>query len=320
MTWSIQHPIAGQARIRRLPGAPRSSGSVASLPTLIAMVLLGCVATWSQVFAQMPGEATYGFRLTQGKGTLVCDAFLKRLQTAKLLNPPYCGIPDNTKINGFAPLHPVQLTKKEVTGLFSKVEWFTYKQNQNVGPYPGATQEVGMYFGRALFAWRYEPPISIGNDGEPENVLVWQGTGLYYDDSEAPCGWPASGTSVIPYRTSRIALALTADNGAIDEQRTKELFGLPSDKDALPGLPRAFRPVGYEMGFFEFRGLTYMDTFGETVGLTMPPLLPRPPPVDLFKAVNSNRVDNTLTVLLRTREKTRVMCRFRVTIVPKEKR
>jgi hypothetical protein len=252
------------------------------------MALLGSIATWPQVFAQMPGAATYSFRLTQCKGTPVCDAFLKRLQTAKFTSPPYCGIPDDTAIKGFTPLHPVQLTEKEVTGLFSKVEWFTYKQNQNVGPYPGATQEVRMYFGHTLFTWRYEPPLSIGNDGEREDVLVWQGTGLYYDDSELPCGWPASGASEIPYRTRRIALILTADNGAIDEERTKELLGLPNNKNSFPGIPLAFRPIGYEMGFFQFRGLTYMDAFGETVGLPMPPLLPRPPPADLFKAVNSN--------------------------------
>ena len=204
--------------------------------------------------------------------------------------------------------------------LFSKVEWFTYKQNQNAGPYPGAAEEVRMYLGRTLFAWRYDPPLSVSNNGARENILVWQGTGLYYDDSELPCGWPASGTSVTPYRTSRIALALTPDNGAIDEQRTEELFGLPSDKDTLPGIPPAFRPVGYEIGFFEFRGLTYMDTFGETIELPLPAPLPTPPPRNLMKAINSSRVDNTLTVLLRERGSTRAMCRYRMTISLKEHR
>jgi hypothetical protein len=178
---------------------------------------------------------------------------------------------------------------------------------------------VHQYFGKTLFAWRYDPPLSVGNNGRRENILVWQGNGLYGESSEFPCGSPFALMYVVPHRTERIALVLTADGSAIDEPRTKELFGLPEYGfiKHYPGYPPLFHPLGREIGFFEYRGLTYMDTFGDTMGLAEPPPTPKPAPASLSIALNSDAVANTLTILLRSNGRTRPVCLYRMTITEK---
>ncbi len=80
----------------------------------------GLVLAWSSHAATTSDNPqngqTYHFTLIQGKGSAVCEAYLKRLNTADYsTTPPYCNIPEETQVPGFTPLHRVQLTAEEIT-------------------------------------------------------------------------------------------------------------------------------------------------------------------------------------------------------------
>lgn len=212
--------------------------------------------------------ATYQFRLQHGQGTSVCDAFLERLKTTEFIYPPYCGIPESDSVPGFTKLHTVPLSEHEIVELYPKVSSFTSMQNQELVPPRASPQEIrAEYDARELSAWKYSPEISVENNGKPDNVIVWQGAGISLNPSLAQCGEtfrvidPPDGV-----RTPQIAFVLTPDDSAIDEPRTTELFG-DAGKPApyiqvyrMDGVA-LFGPLGYEMGFIEYKGTYYSYAF-----------------------------------------------------------
>src|SRR5271167_1408070 len=149
-------------------------------------LLLGSVPTMAADSDSQRVEmyrATYHFRITLGKDLPVCSAFLTRLNTAEFRVPPECGIPEETIVPGFVKLNMVSLSTDEVTELFPRVWGFTSKQvqldqNQLAIQHVSASS-ASEALGHSLFAWRYEPPLSINNDGKSNNVMVWHGPGAF---------------------------------------------------------------------------------------------------------------------------------------------
>lgn len=123
------------------------------------------------------GRDAYTFQLTKGAGTAVCDAYLMRLNETRFKDPPYCDIPEDDSIPGFSKLRRVRLKPDEVASLWGSVYWFSNWQRQ-VPVGEAAASEVGRnQDDRVLVAWRYEPQLSLSNDGRPEDVIIWRGPG-----------------------------------------------------------------------------------------------------------------------------------------------
>lgn len=287
--------------------SPRRPGvAVAAIATL-----LGCLVPSAYLHAQIL-QAKYHFRLLQGQGTPVCGALLKRLQVTKFQAPPYCGIPENDSVSGFAYLHRVPLTESEIVELFPKVFSFTFKQNQYAVPRQSRAAEIKNYIqGGTVRVWRYVPEISVENDGKPDNVAVWQGAGIYPGESSSfQCGetWrvndPPDGV-----RTTQMALVLTSGDRAIDQKRTKQLFGNPGKAkpyilayQRMGGGLAPFGPLGGEMGFLEYKGTYYIYAFDGAV-LT-----------DRHADLAAKDMPNSLMVYVRKPSTVRQVCRYRMRV------
>ncbi|MHB9119442.1 MAG: hypothetical protein ACYC2R_14405 [Burkholderiales bacterium] len=256
------------------------------------------------------------FKLTQGKGVPVCEAYLKRLNDSDFDKPPFCGRPEDDSVPGFTRLNRVPLTAEEIHDLYPKVEGFQSYQNQNKwkiqlkdSPFKefmslaSVRSDMGM---NRVGAWRYEPPVDIDNDGQPDNVLMWY-------QGRFACG-SIGGYATYPEHGSFTANILDAKNQCINEARTRELFGHPVGgypiikKGKFLGLFPGFRYVGMSMGIFAYEGAYYFDTFfdgwgdfsgkrrGDFAGAEK---------VDLI-----NRMTATLGVFQRKEGKTKQICEY----------
>jgi hypothetical protein len=254
-------------------------------------------------------NATYHFTQTQGAGTEVCDALLERLRKTKWKAPPYCDLTEATSVAGFERLHRVPLPESEIATLYAKVHFFTRTQRQgsDYGLFPS---EISGELGYDLFAWRYSPPLSVGNDGSTDNVIVWQGFGLSNTTSlHSMCGStldPASPEDGV--RINDVALVLAKNNSDIDVERTKELFMAPTPNPIQEAIvrgpePNLFVPIGETMGFVRYRGLTYMTTFESVVPFTG----------EATRRVASQK-RNRLMVVLRQNGVLKQMCEYQMTI------
>jgi hypothetical protein len=243
----------------------------------LAGLLLGAVRTMAADSDSQGVEmyrAVYHFRATRGKDLPVCSAFLTRLNTAEFRSPPECGIPEETAVPGFVKLNKVSLSTDEVTELFPRVWGFTSKQvqldqNQLALQHVSASSAFEA-LGHSLFAWRYEPPLSINNDGKSNNVLVWHGPGAFEAEQPGICGQVVmQGGSQGPVQPAQVAFVLTPDNKRIDEPQTRALFGRKNRNATvmLNGQPietPELAPLGYYLGFFNYRGTYYMHTFHDS--------------------------------------------------------
>ncbi|WP_139351652.1 hypothetical protein [Rhodanobacter sp. C06] len=163
------------------------------------------------------------------------------------------------------------MSEANIVTLFPKVFSFTYKQNQDIVPPEATNAEIENYIKvGAIRAWKYVPWISLKNDGKTDDVVVWQGSGVYPGLSgNARCGEvnevmdPPDGA-----RTEQIILVLSGEGNAIDEQETRRLFGNPGPSSlyirAFKGVDGVspFGPLGHEMGLMKYKGTSYIYVFG----------------------------------------------------------
>jgi hypothetical protein len=213
----------------------------------------------------------YRFELLSGKGTPVCDAYLRRLNETEFRSPPYCGRPEDDHLPGFTNLHRVPLVGNQTSALYPQMLAFSLgKQTEYRGrldeyDIAGAASGGG---GPAIFAWRYEPSLDIDNDGMPDNVLVWAGPPV--DQNNVPCGarTDTSGNRLPRgVRWSQWAVLAADDSQSIQADRTLSIFGHPTGGQSIPprGLTDTVRlgfiPIGSSIGFFKYDGTTYFDTF-----------------------------------------------------------
>ena len=109
--------------------------------------------------------------------------------------------------------------------------------------------------GRSIFVWRYEPPVDIDNDHQPDSLLLWQGYGA--SNADFVCGSEKNGHR---WWQSQIAYVVDFEAARIDEKRTREIFGHPAGHNS------EFRPIGRKVSIFEYDGLNYFDTFFDSSG------------------------------------------------------
>jgi hypothetical protein len=226
------------------------------------------------------------FTLLKGKGTEVCEAYVKRLNEPSF-SPDYgplCGRSEDTSVLGFTKLTRVTLSYDELYAIGDLLLGFYSNSDQDylkklsaeqlaVCDQPGREKHcesvlaekhgeesqglrwhsqldtVAMRMGRE-FAWSYEPAVDIDNDGKPDPVLLLQ----------RRCD------GVL--RQGAYAYVMTNDSYLrVDEARTRAVFGHPH-RQWPEGLQKykGFRYIGLRNGVFVYHDQSYFDTFLSSVG------------------------------------------------------
>ncbi len=201
--------------------------------------------------------------LTKGQGVPVCEAYLQRLNQTYFYEPPYCGRPENDQVPGFAQLHAVRLSAVEVNRLL--VAQANLTEALHLVPAPDALALAAsphtspVYLdtrgllaavspGQNISVWRFDHSVDIDNDGAPDSIILWRsGSSPVWSQcgQQLTHSWNLQGP---------IAFILTADNSAIDERRTLDLFG-NSESFGAATMQRS------SIGVFGYRGEFYFDAF-----------------------------------------------------------
>lgn len=293
------------------------------LTIILALILILCSTLARALDNPMPIDedghivATYHFKMLVGEGVPVCQAFLERLNTTKFTEPPYCGIPDKTTVDGFEPLTRVFLSPSAAADIAPQI--IAYMRNQSV-LMPGTVvqsryqEQVDLVkrwaVNGALLVWRYVPPVSVGNDGTTNNVLMWQEPGCGQVDSVG------STSAQVVSRSRRLAFVLSANNQYIDDSKTVAEFGDPHGiyQPKVKGYMRTgqngFRSIGTHMGILKYHDTYYVHTFLDPEAV-----------LDLSHkqvAATTLAVANTLIVLVRRKDITHKICQYQMMQTPPE--
>ena len=292
-----------------------------------AMMLPALLLLWTPALLLVPPPAlaaspdfpfSYHFTLTKGTGIPVCEADLKRLNTATYSGPPGCDQPQTTSIPGFAPLHRVFLSPREVHTLLPRVTQFMATgvqgsraqdeafaaERKKLGLSPTWTlDEIKGYMRLGYIkVWRYDPPVDIDNDGRSTSLVIWQGVPL--GGVPGVCGKAAPIGYAVYYDQPQVAFVVDRSGNRLSVSETKAIFGHPGTYRLPNGkaLPQ-FQPIGMSIGIFEYRDLYYSDTFfGRWFATSDQRFLSYPAPT------------HTLGVFLRQHGKTRQLCQYHMTV------
>ncbi len=213
-------------------------------------------AVYSNVAAQ--GKSSPSFSPIKGQGLPVCQAYLRRLSEDSAADAPYCGRPETTEVEGFQELNRVPLTIDEAYRLSNRIYNFTYQGDQETlanGRTAISRREIERDLHKQIFAWRYDPPVDIDNDGSPDDVVVWQGRGAAR--ASFPCGFIKQDS---PWWQTQLAYVL--DGGGLErvnQERTRTIFGAASASEEKRS--KGFQPVGRTIGIFNYKKRFYFDTF-----------------------------------------------------------
>lgn len=286
--------------------------------------LLGVLAVAPRPAAAwaLPAPRTYHFTLIKGAGTPVCDANLARLNTATYTGPPACDQPETTKVPGFTPLHRVPLSAREIYRVIRRVDSFITFGKQGSKAQEEARAALRKRLGLPpltpfwtyasvrsyvqqgdIKVWRYDPPVDIGNDGRPTNLVIWQGMPI--NNGPGVCGQPAPMGYRVFYTQPQVAFVLAPGDKRLDTRKTKELFGRRGPKYRFPDgtVPPGFELIGTSIGIFRYRGLYYFETFFNGWGGS------KPSDFSYYPALT-----HTLGVFLRRHGHTREVCEYHMTV------
>ncbi len=173
-------------------------------------------------------QQRYAFHLITSRGRPVCEAYLQRLNQTVFGHPPYCTRPESAIVPGFELLHRQPIGQTKFLALELEVELLLYKHPSSP-EYPPKYQE-----NYHPATWRYDPPVSVENNGQPDNLVIWDP-----EDGNAPlCGFPY-GPRAIPEGGLLAPFILTADDKAVDLAKTQEIFGRPNvslESNAAPSV------------------------------------------------------------------------------------
>jgi hypothetical protein len=222
--------------------------------------------------------ATVGLKLTHGKGTAVCDAYLQRLTQSHLevAETLFCGRPEDESVPGFQRLERHYLTEAEALPLVNRVQKFMAvgDQNQVQRTYYSNAEHPELAhwsddmelpsqilkFGSWTKVWTYRTPVDVENNGSPDPVLLWQGS------PAATSKGRACGDAFIETR----AFVLSPDGKTIDEAKTRAVFTTPAYVSSLEtassrtATEHRVIPLGDSIGIMLFEGRYYIDAADRT--------------------------------------------------------
>jgi hypothetical protein len=193
------------------------------------------------------------FKLTKGKGTEVCKAYLQRLNATEFVeNDPIKGRITEPLLKGFVDLKPVPLTAEEIQRLYYKIESFDRYRNQDLlkkymeihkndkeeawrirdaQKLPEKIKNIMSYLQKTPII-RYQKELDMDNDGVVSNTVIKRNYGVYIVDSGLQ---------------------------QIDEEKMIEIF---ADKEILdwPTITQ-FPPIAMSNNIFNYKGKYYFDGF-----------------------------------------------------------
>ncbi|MFI3156850.1 MAG: hypothetical protein QX199_11910 [Methylococcaceae bacterium] len=218
------------------------------------------------------------FKLTQGQGTEVCEAYLQRLNATEFLdNDPTLGRISEPLLKGFADLKTVPLTAEEIQRLYYKIRSFEQYQDQNLlekyrnlhkdeawikqqdQRLPKEIKQTMDENQKTPFV-RYQATLDLDNDGFPSNTVIKNNNGVYIVDHQLQ---------------------------QIDEARMKAIF---ADQEILdwPTVVQ-FPPLAASINVFSYNGKTYFDGLLDVILVAnFPPRVYRYVPVMLGVFIHEN--------------------------------
>jgi hypothetical protein len=258
----------------------------------------------------------YPFKLTKGKNTPVCEAYLQRMNQTNFTEPPYCGRPEADIVPGFAFLQRHWMDRADYIHLYVSVNSFlenrsvetlyVHRKGSDGKDIFGPPSDEFLPASYLPSVWLYDSPIDIENNGVRARVAIWN-----EDDRSHPSCLEYVGNTPTPSRSAQWGVILQPDNIGIDAERTKVVFGHPDGGILYRTGPQAkgplrldpvFRAIGSEVGIFVYRGVTYYDTFfrGDDLG-------------DFYdRRKNDKGLRNVLGVFVRKKNKTQQICEYDV--------
>jgi len=271
----------------------------------------------------------YHFTLTRGKGTAVCGAYLMRLNVTTFTTPPFCGRPENVDIPGFQYLQRVPLNATDVRELYPIIWDFVQTANDKARDWHNVKwQEQLVQTGQAKLSpagvkqlqsdldrgfaeiWTFKQPIDIDNDGQPDQVQIWEGSALPFGVGGRVCGqldyhFDPNGEQI---RQPQYAFIIKGKPQRLDVSRTEAIFGSPlhayriyDQAEKKWGHSGRYRPIGMAISIFEFNKKYYFDTFFDSWG-------------DFAgKRRKDSHIGETLGVFLHKDGKTRQVCEYQMT-------
>ena len=226
------------------------------------------------ILMAMIGNATYAdealpkpiFKLTQGQGTEVCEAYLQRLSATEFIdNDPTKGKLSEPLLKGFADLKTVPLTEEEVLRLYNKLKSFEQYQDQNLhdnyyekynalhkyernfrkeGQGPLENIKTLMSKHQQTPFVRYQTALDLDNDGKATDTVI-----------------KPNRVEVFPYPTFYFKGLFIIDDKLqrVEEAKMKAIF---ADQEILqwPSVTQ-FPPLVSSIDVFNYNGKTYFDGF-----------------------------------------------------------
>jgi uncharacterized protein len=266
--------------------------------------------------AGVPASQDGRFWLTYGHGVKVCEAYLERLNRSSYEHHPKCDRPEDASVPGFRPLNRIVLSPEDMQPFWASVESFIESgvperwkaadaSNRSLAlplQYGDRKNQLRRLRGEMLYrrGFRFEPPIDIDGDGGADRVVVWR---------LGECR-PVGPRNQLR-RWDSIPIVLNAAGDGPDVERTRKIFGHPAGGYPLSRseMAKEFRPIGRQMGIFNFEGTYYMDTFLDAWGdfngnLRDAPATGEPKPA------KEPEITNSLAVFVRRDGETKQVCEY----------
>ena len=216
---------------------------------IVIAAVLGCSCV---SYAQ---QAT--FDILRGAKLPVCRAYLSALRKVasddkEFGSRPWCGGDFNPSVEGFPLLRRNYVTDvDEAFALKSRISGFLrgidqlYAEN-HLAIKDRESERYWTEFSMKhdqLALWRYEPPLDIDNDGEPDDVL-------WYRDNRCDTTRPIS----------IVLLVMNSKTLMVNEDKTRRLF---AEHRPLPAGLTSFVPLRVgPMGLFQYSGTNYFYSWG----------------------------------------------------------
>ncbi len=237
-----------------------TSAAFYKLGQLIALLIF-IMLNSSAAYAKKEAPPKPIFKLVQGQGTEVCEAYLQRLNATEYLdNNPVKGRETEPLLKGFVDLKPVPLTAEEIQRIYYKTLSFERYQDQNLledffkkgeesqrkrgFPVGGLSETMGIppntldIINKSIVAnqktpfVRYQMQLDLDNDGIAGDVIIKNNRGVFIVDHQLQ---------------------------QIDENRMKRIF---ADQEALawPTMVQ-FPTLAFPTTVFGYNNRYYFDGF-----------------------------------------------------------
>ncbi|MGZ4969093.1 MAG: hypothetical protein ACXV8O_16475 [Methylobacter sp.] len=237
-----------------------TSAAFYKLAQLIALLIF-IMLNSSAAYARKEAPPKPIFKLIQGQGTEVCEAYLQRLNATEFLdNNPVKGRETEPVLKGFIDLKPIPLTAEEIQRIYYKTLSFERYQDQNLledffkkgeesqrkrgFPVGGLSETMGIppntldIINKSIVAnqktpfVRYQMQLDLDNDGIASDVIIKNNRGVFIVDHQLQ---------------------------QIDENRMKRIF---ADQEALawPTMVQ-FPTLAFPITVFGYNNRYYFDGF-----------------------------------------------------------